>query len=146
MNRNTYKLIQKSIMNKRVNDHPNIPVHTIPIFRPAENSANALTQTIIKFLKAEGWQAERISNTGRFIADKFKRGGGTWIPGTGTPGTADISATIKGKSVKIEVKFKGDKQSPEQVKYQKSIEAAGGVYIIARNLDDFYVEYQKLIS
>ncbi len=31
--------------------------------------------------------------------------GGQWTKGTGTPGSADISATIKGRSVKIEVKY-----------------------------------------
>lgn len=55
-----------------------------------------------------GHQAERVSNTGRYI-DKSKRvtdvlgrsriiGTGKFIYGTGTNGTADIHAVVSGKS------------------------------------------------
>ncbi|KAF2380358.1 hypothetical protein BSN82_16780, partial [Acinetobacter baylyi] len=58
--------------------------------------------------------------------------GGQWTKGTGTPGSADISATIKGRSVKIEVKYGKDRQSQAQKDYQKAIEKAGGTYIIVK--------------
>jgi hypothetical protein len=70
---------------------------------------------------------------------------GTWTPSTSTKGSADISATIRGRSVKIEVKQK-DKQSEVQKRYQESIEAAGGTYFIARNFDEFMEFYLKFIS
>jgi hypothetical protein len=41
-----------------------------------------------------------------------------WTKGTSTAGSADISATIKGRSVKIEVKIGKDRQSEAQKKYQ----------------------------
>lgn len=69
-------------------------------------------------------------------------GTGKWIPGSTTKGTADISATIKGRSVKIEVKIGKDRQSEAQVAYQKKIEQSGGIYFIAKDFDtfmDFYV-------
>nr|MDQ3022693.1 hypothetical protein [Bacteroidota bacterium] len=68
-----------------------------------------------------------------------------WIKGTGTNGTADISATIKGRSVKVEVKIGTDKQSSFQKKYQLDIENAGGYYFIARNFQDFYDWYLRLV-
>lgn len=34
-----------------------------------------------------------------------------WVKGTSTAGTADISATIAGRSVKIEIKIGADRQS-----------------------------------
>ncbi len=69
--------------------------------------------------------------------------GGQWTKGTGTPGSADISATIKGRSVKIEVKYNKDRQSDAQKQYQEMIEKAGGVYIIAKTFDDFVIWYES---
>jgi len=57
-------------------------------------------------------------------------------------GTADISATIKGRSVKIEVKIGKDRQSEAQKQYQAKVEQSGGIYFIAKDFSafmDFYV-------
>lgn len=112
-----------------------------------DSTANGLTRCIIDFLTFSGWQAERISNTGRMIdrrrtyADvlghKKQIGSIEWAKGSGTAGTADISATIAGRSVKIEVKVGRDRQSAAQTSYQKKIEASGGIYFIATNMQDF---------
>ncbi len=101
-----------------------------------------------------GYQAERISNTGRYVDSKKmvkdiqgttkQIGSGQYIPGTGTKGTADISATIKGKSVKIEVKFGKDRQSEAQKEYQSTIERSGGIYYIAKDFETFYNFYNTL--
>jgi hypothetical protein len=71
---------------------------------------------------------------------------GKWTPGQSTKGTADISATIRGRSVKIEIKYGHDRQSQVQKEYQASIERAGGVYIIVRDFDSFMVWYDKFIQ
>jgi hypothetical protein len=70
----------------------------------------------------------------------------TWTKSTSTPGSADISATIKGRSVKIEVKIGKDRQSEAQKRYQDAIESAGGVYIIARDFDSFVEWYDQFIE
>src|SRR5574343_711905 len=120
--------------------YPNLPEHAIPTAKYQHN-ANGLTRAIIDFLKLSGHQAERISTTGRYLEEKnsqgHKTGRGQWIPGTSTKGSADISATIKGRSVKIEVKVGRDKQSEHQIKYQQDVEKAGGQYWIARDFDGF---------
>jgi hypothetical protein len=67
-----------------------------------------------------------------------------WIPGSGTKGTADISATIWGKSVKIEAKMK-DRQSEDQKKYQAQIERAGGLYWLVRSFKEFLTLYNQII-
>ena len=131
-----------------------MPPHCIPKPKFSDSSANNLTKAIIKYIELMGYQAERISNTGRYIDNKkkFKNiqgqtmqvGSGQYIPGTGTNGTADISATIKGKSIKIEVKFGKDRQSEAQKKYQATIERSGGVYYIAKDFESFYNFYQTL--
>ncbi|MDR3226151.1 MAG: hypothetical protein LBT56_00570 [Prevotellaceae bacterium] len=107
-------------------------------------------------MQLSGWQAERIGNTGRIIDQREtvtdvigrtrKIGSFKWVKGSGTNGTADISATIYGKSVKIEVKIGRDYQSEAQKQYQRSIEAAGGVYIIARTLDGFLAWYDGFLT
>lgn len=129
--------------------HDYVPVNTF-----TDKNANGLTKAIITFLKLHGWQAERISNTGRYIDDsrivtdiigiQRKIGSGKYIKGTGTNGTADISATIKGRSVKIEVKIGKDRQSEAQIKYQVDIERAGGIYLIAKDFESFIKQYNDL--
>jgi hypothetical protein len=104
-------------------------------------TANGLTKMIVDWIKYNGGQAERISTTGRYIVAQKK-----WIKGSGTKGSADISAIIKNNKgiaipCKIEVKIGRDKQSEDQVKYQQAIEKAGGIYYIAKDFDSFYEWY-----
>jgi len=120
-----------------------------------DRTANGLTKMIIKFLQMKGWQAERINNMGKRVDNrkvvtnvldqKTVIGSVHYIPSTMTKGTADISATIAGNSVKIEVKIK-DKQSPNQKKYQEMIEKAGGTYTIARTFQGFVEWYQAYLA
>ena len=118
----------------------------IPLSNWKDDSANGITQCITAFLNFSGWQAERINTMGVF-RQSYRTDGtktaGQWTKGTGTPGSADISATIYGRSVKIEVKIGKDKQSVVQKEYQQMIEAAGGVYIITKTFDDFVVWYDN---
>ena len=121
-----------------------------------DNDANSLTNAVISFLRLQGHQAERINVMGRpidnsrIVTDCIGRqrriGSMTWIPSGSTPGSADISATINGRSVKIEIKYGNDRQSEAQRKYQKSIEDAGGTYIIVRTFDQFKEWYEKYMS
>lgn len=109
------------------------------------DTANSLTGAIIHFIKEHGGQAERISVVGRPIT--ARQGGREyivkWAESHMTVGTADISATVGGRSVKIEVKIGRDRQSEAQRQYQQSIEAAGGIYYIARNYEDFVSWYNQ---
>lgn len=61
-----------------------------------------------------------------------------YIPSTTKKGTPDLlGVSPKGKALSIEVKFsKSDRLRPEQIEYKNKWEAAGGVFIIARTLDD----------
>lgn len=51
-------------------------------------------------------------------------------------GTPDIIAIINGKFVGIEVKTKTGKMSADQVLFKKRLEANGGVYVLARSVDN----------
>lgn len=121
-----------------------------------DKTANGLTKAIVKWINLNGYQAERISTSGRWVdnskvvtdvlGNSKKIGSGKYIKGSGTKGSADISATIKGKSIKIEVKIGKDKQSEAQIEYQKAIERAGGIYFIAKDFTSFYEFYTTLVQ
>ena len=146
------ELAMKELQSK----HPSIPVHAIPQPKYSDKTSNDLTRCIIDYINLSGYQAERINSMGKQL-DKRKTsidvlgrkrtvGSVIWIKGSTQNGTADISATILGKSVKIEVKCEatGDKyQSKAQMEYQKKIEKAGGIYIIVRNFEGFFSWYQN---
>lgn len=133
--------------------YPNMPEAYIPKTEWNDNNANALTKCVIAWIQFMGGQAERISSQGQYregakiqvgsgMMAHTKQLPGKWTPGQSTKGTADISATIRGRSVKIEIKQK-DKQSEAQKQYQASIERAGGVYIIVRDFDSFVEWYER---
>jgi hypothetical protein len=132
---------------------PALPEHALPKYKNNDRTTNGLTKCIIDFLKYSGWQAERISTTGRWIQDKNEHGWrkptGKWIPSSGTRGSADISATIKGRSVKIEIKRGKDKQSEVQKKYEQQITNAGGEYWLIYSYNEFrerYSDFCKRLS
>ena len=128
----------------------------VPKTAYTDKTANGLTKCIVHWINLNGYQAERISTTGRYIDNskivtdvlgkKKKIGTGKYIKGSGTNGSADISATIKGRSIKIEVKIGKDRQSDAQKKYQEMIEKAGGIYFIASDFDDFMMFYKGIIE
>jgi hypothetical protein len=130
------------------------PERIIPAF--TDKTANGLTRCIVDFLRLCGHQAERINTTGTPVDNRYTYedvvgrqrtvGSLTWRKSTTTKGSADISATIGGRSVKVEVKVGSDRQSPAQIEYQRSVEAAGGVYIIARTLAGFMELYDDFID
>ena len=135
--------------------HPSLPEYARSCRNYTDKTANGLTRCVIDWLNLNGHQAERINSTGRYIDNSrvvsditgsLKRiGSRKWIPGTGTRGTADISATIAGRSVKIEVKMK-DLQSIAQNEYQKAIEQAGGIYLLVHSFQEFFQCYQLIIQ
>ena len=118
-----------------------------------DKTANGLTKAVITFLTLHGHQAERINTTGRYldnskiVTDCIGRqrvlGKGKWIPGTSTKGSADISAIVKGISVKLEIKMK-DKQSQAQKDYQQAVENAGGKYYLVHSFEEFISYYNAL--
>jgi hypothetical protein len=131
-----------------------MPPDYVPKDKFTDKTANGLTKAIVTFINLTGGQAERISSMGRVIDGRKVVtnvlgqtgliGSQTYIRGTSTNGTADISSIIKGKSVKIEVKIGRDKMSPAQIEYKANVERAGGVYIIAKDWQGFIEEYNKL--
>jgi hypothetical protein len=143
LNKHRLHELEEKYMSYR---YPSAPGHIIPFTKYSDATANGLTRCITDFLNHSKHQAERINTMGVF-RQSYRTDGtktaGQWTKGTGTPGSADISATIYGRSVKIEVKIGKDKQSSVQKEYQLMIEAAGGIYIISKTFDDFVEWYDN---
>lgn len=54
----------------------------------------------------------------------------------GCPGSPDILGCIRGRFVGIEAKVGADRQSAKQANFASAVRAAGGIYILARSVDD----------
>lgn len=130
------KKLEELAFDEVKKEHPNFPYPVKPKY--SDNTTNGLTSCVIKYIEIRGFQAERINSIGQQIDIN---GAKRWVKGSSQLGTADVSATIQGRSVKIEIKCKATNdnyQSDDQKMYQKQIENAGGVYLIVRNFQDFF--------
>ncbi len=143
-------------INSMLKEYTAVPRYAIPAPKYTDTTANGLTKCIIDYLQLSNHQAERINTMGRPIdnrkqvTDVIGRtktiGSMTWGKSTATKGSSDISATIQGRSVKIEVKIGKDRQSQDQKIYQSNIENSGGQYWIVKNFDDFIKKYDEFIE
>lgn len=150
--RSALKLLNVMAFEAMQRRYPDIRPGLLPPPKYNDSTANGLTKCILHYIRLTGGQAERINTTGRPIDNTrivddclgFRRqiGSVKWLPTSGSKGSADISATIQGKSVKVEVKIH-DKQSEQQKIYQRDIEASGGLYFIATSFEQFYQWYQE---
>lgn len=112
--------------------------HYTPPKMPQVAKANGLTAFITNYINWSGGNATRISTTGRKIGDK-------WIKGTTRKGTADITGTIQGKCLKIEVKVGRDRPSEHQLKEQARERKAGGIYEFCGSPDEFFLILDKIL-
>ncbi len=100
-------------------------------------SESQIQKQILDYLKLKKYFMHR-QNTGASVipyTDKYGREKKRFVR-YGTPGQPDIVGCINGRYVGIEVKAHGKYQSPEQKAFQASLQEAGGLYILARSVDD----------
>lgn len=105
---------------------------------PDTDKANGLTKAVIQFLLWEGHRATGISSAGRMVNGKY-------IPGRTRRGAADVSATIEGRSVMIEIKVGKDKPSEYQLREQQLEIKAGGQYWFIHTFDEFLEYYDSFL-
>jgi hypothetical protein len=149
MNKENKQRLEALKLANDIERHPSFPEAYFVKKKWDDKTANGLTKAITSFIQFNGYQAERINTMGTARENKRTDGkviGVTWTKGTSTAGSADISATIRGRSVKIEVKIGKDRQSDAQKRYQESIERAGGVYMIARDFDSFVEWFDEFVK
>ena len=123
------------------------------LFRYKQNSANEITKTITGFIDFMGGLGERISSAGRYVpGEKYENMDGKkfetkgrFIPSTTRAGTSDISATIYGKTIKIEVKYGKDRLSKKQKDYLTKAHNAGCFCYVAKDFDGFFDFFMEKI-
>lgn len=119
---------------------------------PKIDSANGLTTFICNFLSWMEHRATRINVMGRLVDGVEKQPSGAkigvkkWLPSSTRKGTADISATIKGRSVMLEIKVGKDKPRPDQLAEQIRERKAGGIYEFISTPEEFFELYDKILS
>ena len=104
---------------------------------PVVTKSNGLTTFIINFLNWSGYRATRINTMGRQV-------NGRWIPSATRKGSADISATVKGKSIQIEIKVGADRPRTEQLAEQQRERNAGGIYEFVSTPEGFFLIFDTL--
>lgn len=119
---------------------------------PKINESNGLTTFICNYLSWRDHRATRINVSGRLVEGKEKQPSGVtlgvkkWIKSSTRKGTADISATIKGRSVMIEIKVGKDRPREDQLLEQARERKAGGVYEFIKTPEEFFALYDLVLS
>lgn len=126
--------------------------HYTPPKMPIVAKANGLTTFIINYLTWQGFRATRINVSGRLIDGVEKTASGAvlttkkWMRSTTRKGTADISATINGRSVMLEIKVGRDRPSEHQLIEQQRERKAGGIYEFCSSPEEFFQIYDKVVN
>jgi hypothetical protein len=107
-----------------------------------DETANGLTAAIVEYLNYIGGNFTRVNVMG--TPRKGASGQLVFTPSTTKKGTADILGCFNGRYIAIEVKIGADRQSVDQKKEQADVIAAGGIYLIARNMTDFLADWTIL--
>lgn len=95
-----------------------------------------IQKAIMEYLTAKGIFHFKVNTTGI-----YKKSTGSYIP-SGSVGCPDIICIVPnpkygiGRFIGIEVKAPNGKVSESQKKFGANIEASGGMYIVARSIDD----------
>ncbi len=130
-----------------------------------QSPTNALTEQVMEYIQASGGAARRVNVQGRYVEGetyidalgRTRLTKGSWIPSGMLPGFEDVDA-IKmcrnpnpyalrqfiGVKVAVEIKRGKDQHREAQKKRQAEVEAAGGVYILARELEQFKLEWDAI--
>lgn len=117
-----------------------MPDHTVPKDNFNDRTANELTKMIIAFTTMLGGALSRINVTG--IRRKIK-GKMMWTKSGSTKGKADLAGPFAGKSLDVEVKIGKDKLSQKQIDQMNKVRSAGGIYIIAKDFDQWLNDFGK---
>jgi hypothetical protein len=112
--------------------------NSMKVSYPCVTKSNGLTSAICKYLEWSGHRATRINTAGRIV-------NGRYITSTTRKGTADISATIKGRAIMIEIKVGKDRPSEYQLAEQQRERNAGGIYEFIHSIDEFFLFYDNFI-
>jgi len=113
--------------------YPNVPTSALPVTTFTDKTANGLTNAILYDIQhVRGGAAYRINNGATY--DRAKN---IYRAGVTKRGVPDIIGVLGGRFIGIEVKIGADRQSSHQREVEGEINAAGGVYFIAKTYDQY---------
>lgn len=112
--------------------------HYAPPKMPVINSGSRMDFFIVNFLIWSRHTATKVA-----VMQKIK---GMYIASGAKKGTADITATVFGKSIKLETKHGSDKPSDEQLAMQVKERKAGGIYEFLNSIEEFFIWYDTLLT
>lgn len=96
-----------------------------------------LESVITIYCNHNGWRVQKPYDKGALI--KSKQGKEIWVKTRHSKaGEADLMVVILGKVYNVEIKVGADHQSTAQLKEQARAEANGEVYVIVKQLQDFW--------
>ena len=104
------------------------------------STTNDLTKAIANYITLRGGYCMRINVAGFYRQDIG------YIRSGSTVGVSDLIAVVNGRLVAIEIKTGKDTQSEAQKAVQAKIVAAKGVYLIARDFEQFRLEFDAIIQ
>jgi hypothetical protein len=105
----------------------------LPVTTFTDKTANGLTNAIIyDIMHVRGGAAYRINNGATY--DRAKN---IYRAGVTKRGVPDIIAVVDGRFIGIEVKIGADRQSSHQREVEAEINAARGVYFIAKTYEEY---------
>lgn len=104
---------------------------TSKLGKPKISEAN-VKKACFRYLQIKGYFWWPINNVGIWDAEKgiYRRSQ------TIRPGVSDAMMLTKGKLYALEFKGSTGQQSVAQKEFQRQVEANGGVYLLARSIDD----------
>lgn len=112
------------------------------------SASNALTSAVIQYIKAVGGVARRVNSQGQW--DPVRE---MWRLSGMKRGFEDVDGVVPvtvggvrvGLKVAVEVKGGKDRQSEYQVLRMDEVRRCGGVYIVAKNIDQFMADLNKAL-
>lgn len=119
--------------------YPKIPPECRAKYKFTDKDANGLTRAIIAHLQMHGYFAARVNSTG--VYDQAR---GLWRKSNARRGLADITAVINGRAVQLEIKAGNDRPRAEQMRVQREVQTAGGVYEFVHNFTEYIALYERL--
>ena len=138
-----YDLLKRIKLEHIKQNHPDFFIHSggykFKLKPYSDTTSNGLTNCICDFVVFLGGYANRINTTGsmRKINGEMK-----WVKGNTNKGAADIRILYQGRSIDVEIKIGRDRQNEAQIKEQKRIHNAGGVYVVVKDFEEFLNYWQ----
>lgn len=114
-----------------------------------KSPSNRLTTQLIRWFSEEGGTARRVNTMGQYDMKI-----GRYRPSGMRKGFEDIDAIypviingIKiGVKIACEIKIGKDKLSEDQITRQKEVEAAGGIYIVCKTMEQSIIDIHNAIA